>query len=157
MDSLRQYLITVTSAAVVSAVVNSFAGKNGTHSAVIKMLTGLFVSLAVISPILKLEINEFGDFSNSFLEEAQSTASIGEAAALSSVREIITDKTSAYILDKANSMGLDINVEVILDDENPPKPCFVIISGSVSPYAKEILGEYIADNLAIPKEDQQWS
>lgn len=157
MDALRQYLLSITAAAIISAVVNSFAGKKGSHGALIKMLSGLFAALVVIAPLLKLEIEEFGDLSGDLMEDAQSTAAMGESAALSSVRQIITDKTSAYILDKANSMGLDINVEVILDDTNPPKPCFVIISGGVSPYAKEILGEYIADNLAIPKEDQQWS
>jgi len=53
-------------------------------------------------------------------------------------------------------MDLNIDAEVILDDSSPPKPCSIILKGAASPYAKEILGQYINDTLGIAKEDQLW-
>lgn len=157
MDSIRQYLLTITAAAVVCSMANVLAGKKGTSAAVIKLLSGLFMTLCVISPLVKLEKIDFGIFTDGLAAEAAQTASYGEIMAKDAAGEIIKARTQAYILDKAASMNLDVAVEVMLDSENPPKPCAVTIEGDVSPYSKEILSQYIADNLSIAKEDQQWS
>lgn len=157
MGGFQKYLITIAAAAIIAAIINSIISSKGTCGAIIKTLTGIFVSVSVIAPLLKWETNDISFASNDFREEAQSIAAAGKASAFSAASEIISERTCAYILDKANSLGLDINVEVILDDGNPPQPCTVIIEGDVSPYSKEVLGQYIKDNLAIPKEDQRWS
>ena len=156
MENIRQYLITVTAAATIAAIINSILGKKGTCAAVVKVLTGLFVAISVISPLLNIKIEQTKSFAKDLEKEAQYAISAGESAALSSVEEIISNEVSAYILDKANTMGLDIEVEVFLNDGYPPQPYSVTIKGDVSPYAKEILGQYIKDNLGIRKEDQKW-
>ena len=55
MDSIRQYLLSITAAAVICAIINALSGKKGTTSAVVKLLSGLFLTLSVISPLLNLE------------------------------------------------------------------------------------------------------
>ena len=58
-------------------------------------------------------------------------------------------------MDKADRMGLEISLEVELDDNNSV-PSGACISGDLSPYAKKVLGEYIEDSLGIAKENQKW-
>lgn len=157
MDGIRKYLLLVTAAAVACAMVSTLMGKKGGTAAVIKMLCGLFLTFCVISPIVNLERIDFSMFTDSLSENAALAASSGETMAADAIGDIIKTRTQAYILDKAASMDLDIAVEVILDSANPPQPCAVVIQGAVSPYAKEVMSQYIADNLAIAKEDQQWS
>lgn len=157
MDGIRKYLLMVTAAAVVCALVKTLAGKKGGISAVIKMLCGLFLTFCVISPLVNLESIDFSMFTDTFSEDAARAAASGESMAANALSDIIKTRTQAYILDKAASMDLDVEVEVVLDSSDPPKPCGVTIKGDVSPYAKEVLGQYIENNLAIAKEDQKWS
>ena len=53
-------------------------------------------------------------------------------------------------------MGLKIGVEVELDEAKYSVPSGVIFTGSVSPYAKEVLSTYVEDNLGIVRENQKW-
>ena len=69
---------------------------------------------------------------------------------------IIKDRTEAYILDKAASMGLSLRVEVILSEEEIPKPITVKLWGTVPPYTKTRLRNWMEDTLGIGEEDQLW-
>jgi len=60
-------------------------------------------------------------------------------------------------LDKANRMGLQISVEVELDDKRGNIPCGVTVTGKLSPYARTALGAYMEETLGIAKEKQKWS
>ena len=53
-------------------------------------------------------------------------------------------------------MDAVLDVEVTLNDDDPPVPCGVKITGSISPYSKEMLSSFIANDLSIAKEDQIW-
>jgi len=59
-------------------------------------------------------------------------------------------------LDKANQMGLDISVEVSLGEDDMI-PNGIAITGTVSPYAKEVMETFMEDTLGIAKENQQWN
>ena len=70
-------------------------------------------------------------------------------------RDIIKARIQAYILDKADSFGTQLDVEVILDQDNIPTS--VELRGNISPYAKAQLTGIITENLGIPKEYQLWT
>lgn len=157
MDEVRSYLLLVTSAAVLCAIVRTmFGGKSGT-SAVIKMLCGLLLAFCLVSPLVNLEKIDFSVFVDEISDEAAQSTASGEIMAADAMRSIIRGRTEAYILDKATAIGLELEVEVLLNDASPPQPCAVVIRGTVPPYAKEVMSQYIADNLAIAREDQTWS
>ena len=69
---------------------------------------------------------------------------------------IIKEKTEAYILEKAESLGLDISVEINFGEADSMVPTEVRISGPVSPYAKDQLSKTISTDLGIPEERQIW-
>lgn len=157
MDGIRRYLLTVTAAALVCAIAGTLFDKKSAPAAVIKLLCGLFMTFCVISPCMDLELMDFSAFTGSFSDEAAAAVSDGKSMAFNARADIIKEQTRTYILDKAQTLNLEIDVEVILDSSDIPAPCAVILRGAASPYGKEVLGQYIESNLSIPKENITWS
>ena len=156
MEHIRQYLLSIIAAAILCGLINTLIGKKGAYSAVIRLISGLFMALTVISPVVNIQLQNFTDYVNSFSQQAGVIVNSAEAMAWEERNTIIKSRAEAYILDKAVSMKLELDVEVTLSDTNPPLPCAVTIKGSVSPYSKEVLSSYIANDLGISKEDQLW-
>ena len=156
MDGMVSYLLTIVSAAIICAVAKNIVGHKSAMSGVVRFLCGLFLVYCVISPWHRSYDLDLSSFIDSLRAEAGEAVSAGENMALDSTADIIKAKTQAYILDKADSMDLDISVEVTLDESTPPQPCVLTIAGEVSPYGKKVLSQYIEDNLDIPKEAQIW-
>ncbi len=156
MESIRTYLLSVICAAVISAIIVNLVGNNSTYSAMIKLLTGLFLSITVISPLLKIEMNHFSSYFSEVQIDASNAIHDGTMTANDALSEIIKENTEAYILDKAASMGVTLDVAVSLTGDSAPKPQSVIIDGAVSPAVKIRLQEMIENDLDIPREKQLW-
>lgn len=157
MDGLRQYIISITAAAILCGILTGFFGKKGTISAVVKLLSGLFLALTVIRPWIQLEINDLSDFLDSISVSSSDAVQAGKTSAEDALRERIKAKTEAYILDKATAWDAELTVEITLSEADPPVPCAVCLSGRVSPYAKVQLSKMLEEDLGIAKEDQTWT
>lgn len=155
MDGLRQYIVSIIIAALICGIIDGFScGKTGST---LKLITGLFLTLTIFRPIFQINDLDFSDMIVSYTREADDSISFGEQAAQNAAGQIITEHVRAYILDKAQSLGLEISVEVFLEDEAPFLPDRISIVGSVSPQDKRRLETYISETLGIPKENQQWT
>ena len=62
----------------------------------------------------------------------------------------------AYILEKANGLGMDIHPEITLSNDNPPVPYAVTIEGMCTPFARKQLSVYLHQNLGLSEEYQTW-
>lgn len=156
MDEIRQYIISVTAAALFCAIVSSLLSKKGSGFAIIKLLSGLFLAYTVIAPWARIRLTDISLYTESISTAAKQFVQSGTDYAHSEVATIIKEKTEAYILDKATSMGLDIEVEVTLCNTDPPLPESAVIKGAVSPFAKEKLQVCFESDLGIPKENLLW-
>ncbi len=157
MGSLGKYLFSVICAAVICAIVNSVIHKNSTYAQAVRFLSGLFLTVTVLSPLRSFRLDGLSSFVNTFSVDGEYYTDLGAADAKSAAEAIIKERLEAYILDKAISMGLEIEVEVTLADSDPPVPRQVELRGSAAPYARKKLGDFIANNLAIPEDDQKWN
>ena len=153
MEAFKDYLLSVTAAALICGIVSSLAGKNSGISKLVKLLCGLFLAATVIKPLVDVRIENIYDFTDSLTDGSDLAVSQGENMASEEMKRIIKQKTETYILDKAKALGLDITVDVTLEDYVPVS---VTITGDVAPYAKTDLGASIAQELDIPLEDQIW-
>ena len=81
----------------------------------------------------------------------------GEEMAMESTRDSISEQLEAYILDKAASLGLNIQVEVFLKQDETFLPESVTIQGSGTQQQKKDLTEEITDALGITREDIKWT
>ena len=156
MEQISRYLISVTAAAIISGITSTLFQKNKTLSAMGKLLAGLFLTLTVVKPLIKLEIRDFVSFTQGVSWDAGEAVSSGEIAANQAIGAIIKREAEAYILDKAAFLNAELTVEVKLSEDTPPKPCAVVLSGAVSPYTRTQLTQFISQNIGVPKEAQQW-
>lgn len=135
----------------------SFFDEKSTVGALVRMVGGLLLAFVMLSPVAGWDFAEVAAFAQTYDFVDRKVSMLGSDMAAEAVGAIITEKTSAYILDKASNLGADLSVEVTLSSDSIPVPESVYLSGSVSPYAKRQLQHIIDEELGIPKERQIWT
>lgn len=156
MEGIREYLLSVTAAAMLCGIVTALTGEKGSQAGLVKLICGLFLCFTVISPYAKVRIEDFSDYASDILTEGERAAQEGEDYSAQALRQIISDETRAYIMDKAETYGAEIQVEVELSRDDPPVPKGCTISGSISPYVRQQLKKMLINDLGIPEENQTW-
>lgn len=153
MEALRQYIVSVVAGACICAIVLGLFPESKARI-LLKMLCGMILALTVLHPVTKVDFGDFLFWEDGFSEKASQTAAIGEAYMDTMRRQIIKEKTAAYIHDKAEALGVSVTAEVGLDTEGIPVQ--VRLTGPYSPYHRAMLSEYICSTLGISKENQVW-
>ena len=154
---IRGYLLSVTAVSIVCAILKVIVDKKAGQATILRLLIGIFLTITVIAPWTKVEFSDIGSYIDNFSLDASSAADIGVSYRQRELSRIIKSKTEAYILDKAVSCNAEINVDVTVSDDDPPKPCAVTVQViSAAPYARERLKLYIANDLDIPEAQQTW-
>ena len=155
MSSITEYLLSVACAAVLCSMISGFFKKKDGVSTLIHMLCRIFVTLAVLYPVLDIEITDFDEF---LVEETgyADAAEQGIAEAVTAQCAVIQQRSEAYVCDKAAQMDCQLQVSITLNTEAPYQPVHARMEGSVSPYAKRLLTKILVNDLGIPEEEQQW-
>lgn len=156
MGSIREYIFSVASAAVICGILNPLMEKKGSAGSLGKLFCGVFLAITLIRPFTDISFGALTDWLDESNAEASAVVMDGEQTLNDSMREVIKNKCEAYILDKAASLGVDVQAEVGLDPEKPYAPVSVIVVGSVAPYKKAALEDILTQDLGIPKEQIQW-
>ncbi len=157
MDGIRQYLLRLICAALVCGMATGLLGKKGALGATVKLITGIFMILTLVSPFLNFRIGDLSDYLENISTGGNGLVADGQRDAAAALEKIIKEKTEAYILDKAKSFGAELTVEVRLEGSELPVPCGVTLHGSISPYGKRQLSTLIAGELGIAMEEQTWT
>lgn len=152
---MKQYLLSVVAAAVISGIVTKLLGSKGTQGAVGKLAAGLFLAFTIISPLRTFTISDLDCFDVS--TAAQSAVEEGKTMSAQALRQSIKQRCEAYILDKAQSLNVELEVAVELSEDEIPSPTAITLKGNVSPNAKAKLTQMISEDLGIPKEEQEWN
>lgn len=156
MEMIRNYLLSVTAAALFCGILSALTGEKGSLSKLNRLLWGLFLTFTLISPLTKVQIPDPDGMLDEIFTEGDQAAQAGESLYNKTMRQIITDETRAYIMDKARSYGAEIQVEIFLSEEDPPVPESCSISGALSPFVRGQLERVLVEDLGIPKEKHQW-
>lgn len=153
MEALRQYIISVVAAALICGIITGLFPK-GAAREVMKLVCGLFLAYTVLRPMAGAELGHLEDLPFSFSSQGEAAAALGTQMAEESLAQFIKEETQAYILDKASKLGLTLEADVTLDEENIPVA--VTLRGQVSPYDRSRLERMLTQDLAIAKENLQW-
>ena len=156
MEEIRQYFIRLTAAALACSAASEFFRGKGTPEVCGRILCGACMALAVLSPWISLRTADLHAYWNSLTDMSQEAVRSGENFARQELSQGIKQRCEAYILDKAEKLGVRITAEITLTEDDPPVPASVILSGSVSPYARSRLTQQISSDLGIPEEAQTW-
>lgn len=157
MNGIKQYILTIICAAVLCILIPSYFSGKSSYALVLKFLCSLFFTVILISPWKDFSIDDYDLFWESALEDAKQATDEGVTAFNQLQAAGITERTKAYILDKAKEFHLDLNVQVELDDSAPPTPENIIISGEAAPLQREKLRLALSGELGIPKERILWN
>lgn len=156
MDGIREYLISVTAAALLCGILKSLMGEKGNSAALVRLICGIFLALTMIRPLKELNLQDFSLLPTGLLEEARLTSGEGEEYTRQAKEDLIIQQCEAYILDKAQTLEASIQVEIQISQEGEPIPAGSIITGNLSPYARNQLSKTLEEDLGIPQEDQKW-
>lgn len=116
---------------------------------------GLILLAALLQPVLKTDLGrlrlDMGDYEQAIGERQAELSSAGKEA----LAELIETRTAAYISDKADALGLsvEVRVETKTGEDGVPVPVSVRLKGR----RFEELASYIEGELGIPRERQVWS
>lgn len=153
MNGVASYILTVVTAAMVAAILRKMAAE-GAAGALIRMLSGIFLALTIISPLLKLELPDSAGWILSYTEEADAAAAVGVEMEMEARRSFITAQTRAYILDKAAAIGVSPTVTVELDAELIPVR--VTLEAQAARHVKDQLTRSIMESLDLGEEGVIW-
>lgn len=157
MQWIKEYLLCVLAAAILCGIIRTLVKSKGAINAMVKLLTGLLLVITAISPFAKLSSFALPDLTDFYSSEASAAVAQGEEMAMESVSKIVKESTQEYIMDKAAYLGMSISVDVTVSQDAIPQPVSVTISGTGSPFAKNTLKKYIAQELGIPEDAQIWT
>ena len=150
MEHIREYLVSVTAAALLVGIRRCLAGKKG----LIHLLSGIFLLLTLIRPITEISLRDMTRLHREIQNDAVRASDQGEDYAQAAMIRHIKEQCQAYILDKANALGAQIQAEFTLNAQMVPVGC--TIRGQVTAYAKQQLRKILQSDLGIPREAQQW-
>ena len=156
MENIGRYLISVTAAGVICGILMSFPEKNSAFHRILGILCGVFMSVTLLSPVMRLELGDAENFIQRIRQESDFAVEAGKSYREAAMAAIIKPRLEAYIQDKASSMGLSLDVQVTLTDEEIPQPGSVLLIGAAAPYPRAQLGQWIRQTMGIGEEAQFW-
>lgn len=154
MKQLSEYLLSIIAAAILCSILKCITGKS-VYQKWMGLLFGLYMSIAMLRLFGEFTPTSLHTFSGAYIPKGEKIAQTGHEMAMNRTCDIIKETVEAYILSKAEEMGCTLQAEVCLNEDNIPKN--VYLNGTVSPYVRNKLGNYIESDLGIAKENQIWS
>jgi stage III sporulation protein AF len=156
MEGIRQYIIQVAAASLFCGIVTTLTEKKSGVGSLIRLMAVVFMLLTTLSPLVKVRLTDISEIWDRIKISGELFVEEGSSQANNEMSTIIKEKTEAYILEKAESLGAEISVEVTVSGSQVPVPVGIRVSGDVSPYGRKMLKNWISDALGIPVEEQEW-
>ena len=153
MTAVRQYIISVTAAAMLCSILTAIVGGKQIKP-IWKLIVGIFLTLTAIRPLADIDLGAVPTLAEGYTLQAEEAVMTGKELMDSQKQTIIKSRLESYILDKAEGMGVTLTVDILLDEHG--LPVSAQLNGDVSPGAKSRLQSIIAVDLGIPKEAQIW-
>lgn len=153
MAQLSEYVLRLTAAALICGLLLSLLSE-GAVKEIVRLICGVFLAVTVFSPLKSLDIPEFDKYLTAFSADAQDISRQGSEMAEAARLERISDDLTAYILDKAASLGAQLQITLSLTPEGCPEE--IILTGEVPADTRQQLSQWLTEQLGISKENQQW-
>ena len=155
MGALREWLLSVTAAAILCALAQGLIPP-GPVRRVGRLTAGLVMAAALLAPLAGLRGVEPEQWLESWQpqEEVQGL----EEQRDETMKSIIEEECSAYIVDKAAQLGAECQVTVVCSSEGEGVflPWQITVTGDLPPGQQEQLTQQIQEDLGVPPERQQY-
>lgn len=158
MALARQWLIGVTSAALLAAIADGLMPK-GPVKQIGTLICALLLLCVLLRPVLT---SEFGGaiqiFSSMEEQAAQQREQLSEQSD-TLLKQSIEHRCSAYIVDKAAQLGAvcQVQTECVPGEGGMWLPAIVRVTGQMEPETRKALSQVIEKELGIDMEHQLYS
>ena len=154
--ALTDWVRALCGAAVICAAAMALC-PDGRVKRVLRLVCGLVMACALLSPVLELDFDAYSSALSGYGEAARAAAEGAQEEARLSSRGVIEEECAAYILDKAEALGLTgCSASVCAEWDSAgywvPRSCRVCCPGGRS----EALAAAIEADLGIPRSRQEW-
>lgn len=157
MSWLREYVLQLTASALICSIALTIFNKKDVSAGIIRLICGFLMLISLFSPLVKIKIDDIGNWSSILDSAASDAVDSGQEAAYEAISQRINTQIQAYILDEARELDICVEAEVYIDKiDGIPTPYAIRIKGDASPYARMRLQSMIRDEIGIPLEDQMW-
>lgn len=153
---LTGWIKAVCGAAVVCAAAMALCPE-GKVRRVLKLVCGAVMAAALLSPVVELDFDAYSEALARYGEEARRTAEGAQEEARELSRAVIETECAAYILDKAEALGLgqceaSVRAEWSAEGFWVPQECTISRAGGFD----RALSAAVEADLGIPAERQNW-
>ena len=157
MGLARQWLLGVVCTAVLLAVVQSIAPVGGVKK-VGRLAGGLALLLAVVGPVMQVDEGFLSQAIEEYQMMSQSYETALEEKNVLLYQTIIEDTAAAYIVDKAEGLGILCQAEVTFSYDEDGVPCLweVTARGAWTEGQREALSRLLEDDLGVPVQRQYY-
>lgn len=151
---LRQWLVGVTCAAMVAALAEALTPP-GAVNRIGRLAGGLVLLIAVVKPIAQVDAGALTRALTEYQLDLSAYEARLEEENRALMKTIIEEQAAAYIVDKADAMGLSCAVTVEADENGEwPIPWTVTVRGALDEAGQRALTERIESDFAIPEQRQ---
>ena len=156
MELMRSWLFGVVCSSMVLALAESLVPEGGVKK-VCRLAGGLVILLAAVSPVLKLDENALAQ---TMAQDHVAVEDWGEELKEENIllcQTIIEENTAAYIVDKAEQLGISCQAEVTFkyDEDGGVYPYAVSVRGDWADEQCSQLSRFLETDLGIPVQRQQ--
>lgn len=151
INAVRGWLTAVIAASFLVALAQGMVPE-GTVRKISGLIGGLVLMMVLVRPLLGADFDKIDLQYDAYAAEIGQRQAELETESQTAREALIAEKTEAYILDKAASLGLDCTVRVLLEpgEDGIPVPAAAELAGQTSAE----LADYMAQELGISKERQ---
>ena len=153
----RQWLLGVACTALILAVADSLA-PDGSVKKICRLAGGLALLLAAGGPIIRLDSGALADALEGYRAQARGCEETLEEQNNLFYQAVIEESAAAYIVDKAEELGIFCQAEVTFsyDEDGVPCPWEVTARGDWTDEAREALERLLEDDLGVPPQRQHY-
>ncbi|MEA4895330.1 MAG: stage III sporulation protein AF [Oscillospiraceae bacterium] len=154
-----EWVRAIAGTALICAAATALTPK-GKVKNVLKMLCGIVLIIAMISPILKQDFPSLSMDMSEYRKRADEIIGKSKEKENSLSRTIIEDELETYILDKAKSLNVElksVEVSVKWGDEGSWYPYEAHLKADIPDREKNLISNSIEAELGVPDERQYWS
>ena len=155
VELIRTWILGLVGAAVFCALATELTPP-GMVKRVLHTLCGIVMALTLVSPLLRFDFSAYSLNLAKYRENAAALHQSAQEISDELSRRLIEDECRAYILDKAQELGLDVeavSVRVRWSSEGFWYPVEAAVS---APYNGD-LSRCMESELGIPESSQNWS
>jgi len=145
---LKEWILSVSAAAFIGGVAAALAPE-GKSRKMVSFISGFMTIAVMLAPVKQVEFTDFSAYIEQFQIESDAYTQDYSAENDKLIKEVIEEKTAAYILDKT---GIIAEVRAVKTDESYPVPWEVKLYSAY----EESVSLLIENDLGIPRERQNW-